>query len=162
MVIVIIGTLSAVALPKLAASITVRAIDSAARLVRSEMVDARNTAMMTSQPMLVEFDETGDTFRISSLDDGEVRSSTDLAGEPWGVDILLARFRASGLVAGGEPFFVYDIWGRPRDAAKSDFGDTGEATGTLQGGLVALARGERRIRIFLDPVTGEVRLEDLR
>lgn len=167
-VLVILGVLSLIALPRVASSINARRARTAAELLRADLQSARTTAMTTSRPLLIGFDTSASTYTVSEALGAPpagmdpIEREVDLSAEPYGVRIASASFRAFGLVEPPRERFVYDMYGRARSPEASLFESPGTADLPVYEGEVRLEAGPRWVRVVLDPATGSVSVGTLR
>lgn len=160
-VLVIVGTLASVAIPRYAASMTVRRAQAAADLLLSDLADARHASSATSRPLEIAFDVDAESYSVSGFAGGPARVERQLAVEPYGASVDQAVFVAEGVAEPATTRFAYDILGRPRATGSSTF--TGSVSAApLASGEIVIAAGPRSVRMLLDATTGYVIAEAMR
>jgi type II secretory pathway pseudopilin PulG len=135
-VLVIIGLLSAVAIPRFTSSIAYHRTRAAAARVAADLELAASYAVHTSSVQTVAF--TGNQYTISTMphpDRPGVPYRVDLSAEPYQASIVAADF-------GGDPEVTFDIFGKP---------DTD--------GSVVLRSGHHQCVVTLDPETGKTTVD---
>jgi len=167
-VLVIVGVMAMVALPRLSSTITARRVQTAAEKVRADLRSARTTAMTTSRPLEVDFDTSGSAYSITEalgappagLD--PIARTVDLSDEPYGVRVVSASFKSFGVTEPARSRFVYDMYGRARSPEASLFEAPGTSDLPVFVGTIELGAGGRSIRLILDPATGNITTGTLR
>jgi prepilin-type N-terminal cleavage/methylation domain-containing protein len=133
-VVMIIGALTAVAVPKFFDSLLFHQVESAARRVKSDIELARQTARLTSTAQSLSF--SGRTYRLSSsikdMDNPNQDYSVDLSAAPFSMDRVTADFSGANLV-------TFDGYGAP-----------------TSGGSIVLECKAHQCTVAVDGVTGDV------
>jgi len=161
-VLVILAVISAVALPRVAASMTIHRAYAAAQRVRADLLDARSAAIALSAPMGVSFSTPADAYTITRIDrSAPPRASVDLGAEPYLADITVASFRAAQTNDPPQPGFYFDIWGRPRDPGLVSYDTTGAIEFPLMEGVVRIESGDRAVLVKLDAATGNITIGEM-
>jgi len=164
-VIVILGIMAMVALPRVGTTIGTRRAQTAAEMLRADLHSARTTAMTTSRPLLIEFETASSTYSVSEAlgvppaGMEPIARTVDLSREPYSVRIASASFKSFGITEPVRPRFVYDMYGRARAPDASLFEAPGAIDTPVFEGSVVLDAGPRSVRLVLDPATGNVTTE---
>jgi len=138
LVLAIIATLSAIAAPRYAASVTRYRADVAARRIAADLALARNRACGASQNVTVAFGLTANEVTIIGvphLNDPCSDYVTSLSAEPYKARLVWADF-------GGDSQVVFDLHGVPDSS-----------------GQVVIEVGNVQQTIVLDPVTGKAAVQ---
>ena len=138
LVLAIMVTLGAMALPRYGSAAASYRADAAARRITADLTLARDCAYASSQTRTVNFDLAGNVVTIDGISDLRTAAEgyvTRLAEEPYRVRLVSADF-------GGQTEVAFDIHGRPN----SD-------------GQVVIEAGTMRRTIVLDADTGEATVE---
>lgn len=109
LVLAIIATLSAIAVPRYAASVTGYRADAAARRIAADLSLARTNAYSSSRNVTVVFDLAADEVTIVGvphLNDPGSDYVTSLSAEPYRARLVSANF-------GGDSQVVFDLHGIP-------------------------------------------------
>lgn len=132
LVVAIIASLAAIAVPRYARSIVRFRVESAARRIVADLDLARKSARRSSTSRTVAFTIAANTYRISGLgglDDRSQDYAVLLSGEPYRAAIVSCDF-------GGDTEVVFDGYGVPDS-----------------GGTVTVRCGDIRKTVELDPET---------
>jgi prepilin-type N-terminal cleavage/methylation domain-containing protein len=133
-VLAIIGILSAIAVPRYAASLINYRLDAAARRIAADLALARSQAMTTSRSQPVAFNVAAGTYQMAgvlTLDRRGTDYSVALGSDPYFVKLLSANF-------GGNPTVTFDAYG-----------------GADSSGTVVLEAGGTQKTVSLDRYTGK-------
>lgn len=89
MVVLLVGLLTAVAVPRFSEHLDVRSVDAAARLLQADIDWARARAVSTSQSITIEFAASGNSYRLSRTPPHRQASSglVTLTDDPWNSQI---------------------------------------------------------------------------
>jgi Tfp pilus assembly protein FimT len=107
--VLLVGVLTAVAMPKYFASLDSFRVDAASRRVAADLRIARAYALKTSTTQTVDFDATADSYAIAGMPDPNRPSSTysvNLATSQYAVDVQSAAFGSGDLIQ-------FDMYGKP-------------------------------------------------
>ncbi len=138
-VLAIIATLAAVAVPRYANSLARYRVDAAARRIVVDLAAARRHARMASAPCTVTFDPASDRYAVSGVADlraGGGPYEVDLSAEPY-----MAALDTVALVGAGT-IVMYDGYGMPND-----------------GGTITVRVGAFVRIVDLDGVTGKAAVQ---
>jgi prepilin-type N-terminal cleavage/methylation domain-containing protein len=138
-VVVIIGIVAAMAIPRFGGSLAHRRVEAAARRVSVDLALAQRRAKLTSASQKVTFDVDANTYVLVGalhLDHPEATYTVSLVGDPYAALITKADF-------GGDADIVFDGYGQPDS-----------------GGTVVVGVGEYYKTITLDVDTGRVSIAD--
>jgi Tfp pilus assembly protein FimT len=107
-VLLIIGIMSAVAVPTFVDSLMFYRVESAARRVKVDLELARQTARLTSSPQSVTFNQKAysTSADIVDLDRPALAYNVDLADSPYNLQTVVANF-------GGASTITFDGYGTP-------------------------------------------------
>jgi prepilin-type N-terminal cleavage/methylation domain-containing protein len=108
-VLAILATLAAVAVPRYAAAAANYRVDAAARRVAADVAYAQSTARTTGATQTIVFDATRNQYQVSTvanLDRAAAAYVVDLAAEPYAATIVSVSF-------GGAPTLSIDAFGFP-------------------------------------------------
>lgn len=133
-VVAITGMLAAVAVPRVSSAIANHHLDNAARRIMTDVAYAQRRARIGSVEQEIVFDPERDAYSlpgITHLDRSTGTYAVDLAGEPYGAEIIAADF-------GGDETLTFDGYGVP---------DTG--------GWVIIRVGLRQTQVNVDAVSGK-------
>jgi type IV fimbrial biogenesis protein FimT len=133
-VLAIIGILSAIAVPRYAASLVNYRLDAAARRIAADLEIARSQALTTSQSQAVVFNVAAGTYQMTgvlALDRRSTNYSVALGSDPYFVKLLSANF-------GGNSTVTFDAYG-----------------GADASGTVVLEAGGIQKTVALDRYTGK-------
>lgn len=111
-VVTILATLAAIAMPRYGNAIARYHLDAAAKRIVIDLEYARTQAMTRSKAQSITFDVGADSYSIAGIEDLKTRSATygvALSGEPYRVDLASATF-------GGSATATFDIYGIPNAA----------------------------------------------
>jgi Tfp pilus assembly protein FimT len=134
MVMAIIGTAAAIAMPRFAEAEIRWRVKGAAQRVVADLERAKATAMATSSPVIVSFEDTSYSMKASSdLTDAAGLGEVGLGSAPYGVEIVSADF-------GGEQSVIF----------------SGSGVATSDGTLV-LGRGAYRVSITFEALGGKAK-----
>ncbi len=136
LVLSIIATFAAIALPRYSQAMVNYRVDLAAARVQADLELARRHAMATEQPVTVVFDAQASTIasaQLAGLDDEAQAWLTDLSKAPYEVTIVSASFDSQSEV-------TFDAFGVPDN-----------------GGVVTVQAGSVAMQVKVDGVNGEVR-----
>jgi prepilin-type N-terminal cleavage/methylation domain-containing protein len=109
LVVMIITTLSAMALPRYGNSLAHWRVDSAARRVAADFMLARNVAKIKSSTQIIKFTTPGSAYQLigyASLDAPASGYIVDLANEPYRATIVAVNL-------GGTDQVTFDRFGQP-------------------------------------------------
>jgi type II secretion system protein H len=137
-VLIIVGILATMAIPRLAAPATNQRADAAARRVVADLNLARRQAHQASTSQTVTFDVANDSYELTGMPDPDRPAqdyAVDLNDEPYQAEIVSANFSGNDEV-------TFDGYGMPD-----------------RGGIVVIAVGVRKRTIVVDPDTGEAYLQ---
>lgn len=137
LVLVIIGMVGAVALPRYANAVTSFRVDGAATRVVADLALAQMRARTTGVSQTVTFDPPGNSYCLPGVPDPDHDAPTyvvELAGGEYHAEIISADL-------GGDPTVVFDGYGLPDS-----------------GGNVIVQAGDRRITVTLNANTGQARV----
>lgn len=132
-VVLILGIMASLALPRFSASLTHRAVEAAANRIASDLDLARRRARLASSTQQVSFDLAADSYRLVGVPDPDRPASeyqVHLRREPYEVRILSADF-------GGDTDISFDGYGQPDS-----------------GGSVLIGVGGHSATISVDPDSG--------
>lgn len=135
-VIMIIGIMAAVAIPKVARALSYYRVDSAAKRIKADLSFARKHAMSTSSRQTVSFSVVSDRYSLDGMSDLDHASQiyeVDLSRSPYTVVIASAEFA---------------------NAADADVQFNGYGVPDSGGTIVVQSGGYQRM-IVLDPETGK-------
>ena len=133
-VLVIIGILSAIAVPRFSNSIALQHVDAAARRVQADLSLARRHAKIATTSQTVSFDTVTNSYRLVGMTDPDhssVEYKIPLSEKPYSATIASADF-------GGDAEIIFDGWGAPDS-----------------GGSVVVQVGSHQKTIEVDPDTGQ-------
>ncbi len=134
MVMAIVGTAAAIAMPRFAEAESRWRVSGAAKRVIADLERARATALATSSEVIVSFEETSYSMKASSdLTDEAGLGEVSLGNAPYGVEIISADF-------GGEQSVTFSGAG----VATSD-------------GTMVLGRGSYRLSIKFEALGGKAK-----
>ena len=134
LVLVIIGILSAVAVPRFSNSIALRRVDAAARRIQVDLSLARRRAKVSTTSLTVSFDTATNSYQLVGMTDPDhpaAEYKVSLSDEPYSATIVSADF-------GGDAKIIFDGWGVPDS-----------------GGSVVVQVGSHQKTINVDPDTGQ-------
>jgi prepilin-type N-terminal cleavage/methylation domain-containing protein len=137
-VVLIVGILSAVAVPAFFRSLSVHRAEAAAQRVKMDLQLARRRARISSSERRVQFDTADDSYVLREIPDLNHRGGdcrVDLAAPPYECALDTAAF-------GGDQELVFDGYGMPDS-----------------GGTVAVRAGQYQKAITVDPDTGEASIQ---
>ena len=109
LVLLIVGTISAIALPRFTRSVDRYRAELGAKRVVADLDLARTRARHTSQAITVNFDLTNDQIQIPLLQDLDHAAQpyvTDLARSPYHAELVSADFNSM-------PTVTFNAYGRP-------------------------------------------------
>lgn len=133
-VILIIGILSAVAIPRYSQSLDHAHVRMAARRIIADFALARQRALTTSTPVEISFDALTSSYSLSN--------TTDLnnSGTPYSVQLVKSPYKAqlASVDFDGDSAVQFDHYGQPGS-----------------GGTVVVTVGSHQLTIALDPLTGQ-------
>ena len=112
MVISIIGTFAAIAMPRYGNALVRYRVDAAAQRILADLDYARTQAMIRSKPQTIAFDVSANSYALAGIEGLNARLATYsvvLASEPYRADLFSASF-------GGSPTVTFDIFGIPNAA----------------------------------------------
>lgn len=141
MVIAILATMSAIAVPRYANALTNYRVDSAARRIVADLAYAQSQARESSSSRTVSFDTASDSYRLNDVADIDRSSGAyviDLRGEPYRATLVSAVFDDSSDVADLLDEVVFNGYGLPDS-----------------GGTIVVTVGTTSKTIVLDPDTGQ-------
>ena len=133
LVLTIIATLTAMAIPRYQTSLARYRADLAARRIVADLTQARTSAKATSASRTVAFSVAANSYQIpqlSSLNDNAGGYSVTLSERPYGVGLESAMFGDDGQI-------IFNGWGLPDS-----------------GGTVTLSIGTERRTVVVDGETG--------
>jgi type II secretory pathway pseudopilin PulG len=133
-VVLIIGIVSAIALPRFSNSIALRRVDAAARRVQVDLSLARRHAKVSTTSQRVTFDTAANSYLLVGMTDPDHSAAeymVSLSDEPYSATIVSAAF-------GGDAEIIFDGWGAPDS-----------------GGSVLIQVGSHQKTIDVDPDTGQ-------
>jgi prepilin-type N-terminal cleavage/methylation domain-containing protein len=139
LVVVIIGIVAAMAIPRFASSLAHRRLEAAARRVAIDLALAQRRAKLSSASQKVTFDVAASTYVLVGarhLDHPEATYTVSLADDPYGAVI-------SKVELGGDTEVVFDGYGLPDS-----------------GGTIVVAVGDYQKTVSLDADTGRVSISD--
>ncbi len=113
-VVVIIGVVVAVAVPRFANSLSTQRADAAARAVAADVQRAVDMARSTSAPVTIVFDTDHDTYQVAGMtlaDQGGGSDRRNLAAEFPGVSLAICDF-------GGSSTLTIDGFGSPTSSGE--------------------------------------------
>jgi prepilin-type N-terminal cleavage/methylation domain-containing protein len=134
LVLAIVGVMSAMAMPRYAASINTYRLGSAARRLITDFELARSQALTTSQSQSVVFTTSSSTYQIASLTGLDSKTGSyvvDLRQAPYQATLISASF-------GGSATATFDAYGAP-----------------ASGGTVIIKVGGTQKTIVLDADSGK-------
>jgi len=134
LVIAIVATLGAIAIPRYAQATDRYRTDAAARRIVADLSLAQSQARTSSMSQVVSFSPYSDSYQIhwtAGLDQSTEPYVVDLSEAPYHARLLEARF-------GYESYIVFDGWGIP----STD-------------GMIVLMSGSTKKYILIDPETGK-------
>ena len=137
-VLVIIGILSAIAVPRFSNSIALQHVDAAARRVRADLSLARRHAKIATTSQTVSFDSAMNSYRLVGMADPDhpaAEYKVELSEEPYNATIVSANFD-------GDEEIIFDGWGVPDS-----------------GGSVIVQVGSHQKTIDVDPDTGQASVQ---
>ncbi len=108
-VLVIMGIMAGVAVPRLVSSISIQRLEAAARRITTDLAYAQRQAKFTSSERTVTFDLAADTYTLAGVPDPDHPANdyvVNLSADPYGADIQKANF-------GGALTATYDGFGNP-------------------------------------------------
>lgn len=132
-VVVIIGILSAIAVPRFSNSIALQRVEAAARRVQVDLALARRHAKTSSTSQIVAFDSAANGYWLEGMMDPDhpsIEYKVSLSEEPYSANIVSVDF-------GGDEEIIFDGWGAPDN-----------------GGFVLVQVGKHQEKIIVDPDTG--------
>ncbi|HUU84571.1 MAG TPA: GspH/FimT family pseudopilin [Phycisphaerae bacterium] len=138
MVLLIVATLAAIAIPRYANSATRYRAETAARRIVADLALARSTAYTSGSTVTVNFDVSNNTLSIpgvSGLDKASLDYLVDFNKRPYRADLISADF-------GGSPAVSFDGYGVPDS-----------------GGSVVVGVGLIQKAVALDPDTGQATVQ---
>ncbi len=141
-VVVIIGALSAIAVPRLSNSIALSRVDAAARRIVVDLDYAKREAIRSSTNQRVRFRPLTDEYSIEGLLDPDHPGGVyvvSLQDEPYGATIVSVNFPA-----GNAERVIFDIYGVP-DSGGSVVISVGNYTRTITIGT-ATANGKATVQ----------------
>ncbi len=140
MVIAIIATLSAIAVPRYANSLTNYRVDSAARRIVADLAYAQSQARASSSSRTVSFDTASDSYTLSEVADIDRSGGAyviDLRSEPYRATLVSAVFDDSSDVTDLLNEVIFNGYALPDS-----------------GGTIVVTVGTASKTIVLDPDTG--------
>lgn len=138
LVLAIMATLTAIAIPRYQGSLARYRADLAAHRIVADLTQAQSSARAASASRTVTFSIAGNTYQIpelSSLDGNSGSYSVALSERPYEAGLVSANF-------GGDAQIVFNGWGIPDS-----------------GGTVTLAVGTEQRTVALDTETGRASIE---
>lgn len=154
-VLVVLGTVATVAVPRVSGALAFRRADGAAREVAAVVTRARERAMASGSTRVVLFDTDGET--CIAVDASGVNGDliADLQGGAFAADLVSAEFvYADGVTVSDS--IGFDAWGRP--VGVDD--DGAVSPGSVRaGGVAVIGAGGHRRAVRVDGVSGVVTLE---
>ena len=135
MVMVIIGVITSIAVPRFAGAIANQRVEGAARRVVVDLALARRHAKTSTTSQTVSFNTVTNSYRLIGMthpDHPDDEYKVWLSEEPYNATIVSAAF-------GGDAEIIFDGWGAPDS-----------------GGSVVVQVGSRQKTIDVDPDTGQV------
>lgn len=133
-VILIIGILSAAAIPRYSQSLDHAHVRMAARRIIADFALARQRALTASTPVEIAFDALTSSYSLSN--------TTDLnnSGAPYAVELAKSPYKAqlASVDFEGDSEVQFDHFGQPS-----------------RGGTVVVSAGSHQLSIALDPLTGQ-------
>jgi type II secretory pathway pseudopilin PulG len=132
-ILIIIGIISAMAIPRFSESIGTQRIEAAARRVAADLALARSRAKMSSADVSVLFTIAADNYTLPAIEDIDHPArpyTVNLADPPYEVSISAADF-------GGDAEIIFDGYGEPDS-----------------GGSVTVSLGDRLRTISVDADPG--------
>ena len=133
LVLVIIGVVAAIAVPRYAQSAARYRVQLAAAQVVADLAMARRFAKLTGGSETISFNPVSESYSFSSMDNPDrvgTKYAVSLSSEPYRVDLVSVDF-------GGDGQLVFDGYGTPDS-----------------GGSVSLRIGQRSVSVTVDPDTG--------
>ncbi len=137
-VLLIMATLAAIAIPRYANATTRYRAETAARRIVADLALARSSASMYSSTVTVNFDVSSNTLSmpgVSHMDKASLDYLVDFNKRPYRADLIWADF-------GGTPAVSFDGYGMPDS-----------------GGTIVVRVGEVEKTVTLDPSTGEATVQ---
>ena len=136
-VVVIIGILSAIAVPRFSNSIALQRVDAAARRIVVDLKLAQREAKVTSSTQTVQFtnDNAYELVGMPHPDHSGLPYKVDLGDEPYGTRDVSADF-------GGDSEIIFDMYGMPDS-----------------GGSVVIRVGNHLKTVSVDPDTGKASVQ---
>ncbi len=134
LVLIIIGVLAAIAVPRFGNSIARQRVEAAARRVQVDISLARRNAKVSTTSQTVSFDTAKNSYRLVGMMDRDHPAAeyrVSLSDEPYSTTIVSADF-------GGDAEIIFDGWGVPDS-----------------GGSVVVQVGSYQKTIDVDPDTGQ-------
>lgn len=131
-VMVIIGIMAGIAVPRLVTSISLQRLEGAARRITTDLAYAQRQARFTSSSKTVKFNTATESYTLAGIPDPDhpaVDYAVSLGEEPYGANIVSASF-------GALPTLTFDGFGRPDN-----------------GGTVVIAVGKMKKTLTLDAAT---------
>lgn len=139
-VLVIVGVLSAIALPRYAGFDSHRRMQLVVRKIVADLAYAQHLAQLKGANVKVSFDVIDDRYEligVQDLDHPGQRYRVTLSDEPYVAQMTSANFQ-------GNPSVEFDLYGAPDS-----------------GGSVVVERGSHGVRLTIDAETGEVTVTEL-
>lgn len=133
LVVVIIGIISAIAIPRYAGAMSRHRLNLAADRVEADLEFARRQARLASSQRTVVFSSSLGVYRMTDLpglDDPDATYEVRLGDEPYGVEIVKANL-------GGDQEIVFDGFGVPDS-----------------GGAIVLSAGGFQMTVTVDDAAG--------
>jgi prepilin-type N-terminal cleavage/methylation domain-containing protein len=137
-VVVIIGILAGIALPRYADAVATRRLDAAARRLVVDLSLSRSRARTSSTSQTVAFDVNADRYELVGMD------HPDRAGEKYSVHLSDEPYQAKivSVQLGGDAEIVFDGFGMP---------DTG--------GTIVIQVGGYQKTVIVDALTGQASVQ---
>ncbi|MFT3785695.1 MAG: GspH/FimT family pseudopilin [Tepidisphaeraceae bacterium] len=112
LVVTIVGTFAAIAVPRYNNSLIRYRVDSAAQRIVNDFEYARTQAMSRSRAQLVVFDLTAEAYVLPNVEGLSAQSESyrvKLGADPYRVDLASASF-------GGSNAVTFDLFGKPSNS----------------------------------------------
>ena len=138
LVLVLIGILRAIAVPRFSNSIALHRVDAAARRIQVDLSLARRHAKVVTTSQTVSFDTATNSYRLVGMTDPDHSAAeykVALSEEPYNATIVSANFD-------GDEEIIFDGWGVPDS-----------------GGSVLVQVGSHQKTIDVDPDTGQASIQ---
>lgn len=137
-VVMIVGTLAAVAVPRYANSLVRYRADASARRIAADLGLAQAAARQASASRQVVFDTTNNTYQlqgVTPLNGPGANYDVDLKESPYQAQIVSASL-------GGDAVIIFDGYGNPDS-----------------GGTVVIQVGSDQRQVVIDPETGKATIQ---